>query len=296
MPPKRSPRRAPARPSPEASDVDAFLAELKHPHMAAILALRELILSASPAVREGIKWNAPSFRTGDDFATFHLRAKDGVQLVLHFGAAPRRDSAARDEIDDPSGLLSWKSPDRAIVTFRELDHVLASRAALLAVLRQCTSSSMCKAADPGRLHGMRRHLRLLPLLLGATLACDAPPAARPAHAAAAQPRTSAPRYRPLDRFRGEYEIAFERSAFRPCGGTERWWLAVPGDSTRRVLERALATIDSAAGRPAARRVVYLEIRADTSAVGHYGHLGAYPRQVSVREVVRVAPGSASECR
>jgi hypothetical protein len=37
----------------------------------------------------GTKWNAPSFRTTEFFATLNLRAKDGVDrvwLVLHLGA------------------------------------------------------------------------------------------------------------------------------------------------------------------------------------------------------------------
>ena len=66
--------------------MDAFLASLDHPFLREILALREIILGADPSIVEGIKWNAPSFRTSEYFATFHLRARDGVQLILHRGA------------------------------------------------------------------------------------------------------------------------------------------------------------------------------------------------------------------
>lgn len=116
--------------------VDAFLAALDHPHDDAIHLLRALILGVDPAVREEVKWNAPSFRTSGDFATIHLRAKAGVQLVLHFGAAPRADVRARDEVADPEGLLAWKSRDRAVVTLRDAADVRAKSAALAAVLRQ----------------------------------------------------------------------------------------------------------------------------------------------------------------
>lgn len=116
--------------------VDALLAALDHPHDDAIRLLRALILGVDPAVREEVKWNAPSFRTSGDFATLHLRSKAGVQLVLHFGAAKRADVRARDEVADPDGLLEWKSRDRAVVTLRDAADVQAKSAALAAVLRQ----------------------------------------------------------------------------------------------------------------------------------------------------------------
>lgn len=130
MPPPRAARAAPTL------SIEDFLAALDHPHKAAILALRQLILRAAPGITEHVKWNAPSFRTTEDFATFHLRAKTGVQLVLHLGAAPRPDSPARGAIDDPDGLLTWKSADRAILAFADHAAVVAQREAVQALLRQ----------------------------------------------------------------------------------------------------------------------------------------------------------------
>ncbi len=57
-------------------NVETFLASLDHPFKQEILALRQIILDADPSIAEDIKWNAPSFRTSEYFATFHLRAKD----------------------------------------------------------------------------------------------------------------------------------------------------------------------------------------------------------------------------
>ncbi len=119
-----------------ASDVDAFLATLEHPRKAEILALRQAILAADERIGEGIKWNAPSFRTSEWFATFHLRAKAGVQLILHFGAKARDTSGARAAIADPDGLLEWLGPDRASVKLRDLDDVRARQPAFTAVVRQ----------------------------------------------------------------------------------------------------------------------------------------------------------------
>ncbi|HYD53109.1 MAG TPA: DUF1801 domain-containing protein, partial [Gemmatimonadaceae bacterium] len=118
------------------ASVDDLLGALDHPHLPAIRALRALVLGAAPGIREHVKWNAPSFRTTEDFATFNLRAKTGVQLVLHLGAAPRPDSPARGAVQDPDGLLTWKSADRAIVTFADHDAVTRNADALQAIVRQ----------------------------------------------------------------------------------------------------------------------------------------------------------------
>lgn len=117
-------------------DVEAFLAALEHPHKPQVLALRGMILDADPRITEGVKWNAPSFRTSEWFATFHLRAKAGVQIILHFGAKVRDKSAARAAIADPDGLLEWLGPDRATVRFRDAEDVEAKRSAFTAVIRQ----------------------------------------------------------------------------------------------------------------------------------------------------------------
>lgn len=96
----------PAKRSPSAPEsVEAFLASLDHPFKQEILAVRQIILGADPSIAEGIKWNAPSFRTSEYFATFHLRAKEGVQVILHLGAKTRDSSASGVVIADPESLL-----------------------------------------------------------------------------------------------------------------------------------------------------------------------------------------------
>ena len=128
-PRERTPTRA-------AADVESLLATLDHPHADAIDALRALIRGVDSRVRESIKWNAPSFATSEHFATFHLRAKAGVQVVLHLGSTPRPDAWVRAGVHDPAGLLEWRGPDRAIVTFADRADVERRGAAFAAVLRQ----------------------------------------------------------------------------------------------------------------------------------------------------------------
>jgi hypothetical protein len=122
-------------PSSASAEVAAFLDALDHPHKPEILALRRIILDADPGIAEGIKWNAPSFRTSEWFATFHLRARSGVQVILHFGAKVRDTSGARAAIADPTSILAWLAGDRASATFRDLADVEARRSAFAAVIR-----------------------------------------------------------------------------------------------------------------------------------------------------------------
>jgi hypothetical protein len=71
----------------------------------------------------------PPRRTGEDRLTFQLRRPDRIQLVFHRGAKVRAD-AGSFAFDDPTGLLEWAAPDRAVVTFTDVIEVEAHTAAL----------------------------------------------------------------------------------------------------------------------------------------------------------------------
>ena len=96
--------------------VTEYLNALEHTEKSTVLAVRDLILSIDPRITEEVKWNAPSFRIREHFATFRLHPAPICQLVLHTGSKPRKDGALI-EIADPAGLLKWASADRCIVTF-----------------------------------------------------------------------------------------------------------------------------------------------------------------------------------
>lgn len=125
-----------ARSATDASDVDAFLASLQHAQLPAILAVREVIRGVDPSIGESVKWNAPSFHTTEHFATFQLRHRDGVQVVLHLGAKPQPGARVRDGVSDPEGLLAWRGADRATVTFADLADVAEKRVAFAEIVRQ----------------------------------------------------------------------------------------------------------------------------------------------------------------
>lgn len=117
-----------------------FLQALVHGRKSEILALRRVVLDADPRIEEGVKWNSLSFRTpgerGEWFATVNLREKQGVGLILHFGAKKNILTETGVAIADPAGLLRWLAKDRAMVVFRDAAGLRAKQDSLQALLRE----------------------------------------------------------------------------------------------------------------------------------------------------------------
>lgn len=143
MPKKKSTakpaRRTAAKPAAASrsavNEVDAFLRELDHPLKPALERVRSVILGVDPAIAEGIKWNSPSFRTSEYFATASIR-KDFIRVVLHLGAKVKDDSTSGMSIADPTGLLEWHAKDRCSVKFRDAAGVVAGQRAFASIVRQ----------------------------------------------------------------------------------------------------------------------------------------------------------------
>lgn len=114
--------------------VDLFMAKLEHPCKDELQAIREIICGVDRTITEGVKWNAPSFRTTEYFATTHLRAKSGVAVILHLGAKVRNTSSFH--IDDPEGMLKWLGKDRAMVSFIGMKELRERTAAFEHIVRQ----------------------------------------------------------------------------------------------------------------------------------------------------------------
>ena len=114
--------------------VDVFMAKLKHPLKAEIEAIRKIIGGVTSDIAEEIKWNAPSFRTTESFATLNLRAQDGVQIIFHLVAKVRKPMPEL-KIADPAGLMKWLAKDRCLVALGPGNEIEANRAALAAIVR-----------------------------------------------------------------------------------------------------------------------------------------------------------------
>jgi hypothetical protein len=127
----------PAASGQEDAAVAAFLRDLDHPLKPEVELVRRIILGVSPEIREGIKWNAPSFRMADYFATVCVRPRDKVvQLILHKGAKVKDNSTVM-KLRDPDGLVRWLAKDRCLVTLGAGKEVQARRAALESIIREC---------------------------------------------------------------------------------------------------------------------------------------------------------------
>ena len=101
--------------------VDEYLNQLQHPFKNEIERLRFIILNANPKLGERIKWNVPSFYHHQDFAAFHLRSTEYVQLIFIFQNG--------NMIEDASLLQgTWK--DRRAARFYNLDDIEKKRPAL----------------------------------------------------------------------------------------------------------------------------------------------------------------------
>jgi hypothetical protein len=110
--------------------------------------IRQTILEADQRITEGIKWNAPSFYCYGWFATFHLRAKSGIQVVLHHGAKVRGDTTLSSIMGDASHLLTWPSKDRAVISFVSIEDFESKREAFRTIIKQWADYQAHLASSP----------------------------------------------------------------------------------------------------------------------------------------------------
>lgn len=113
----------------EYTTVAEFMDGLSADKRAQVEALQDIIKKASPKLEEHIKWNSPSYiLDGEDRITFNLRNKeDIVKLVLHMGATRVEDKKGAPIMADDGGLVSWQSDIRGVMSFADLDDIVAKQ-------------------------------------------------------------------------------------------------------------------------------------------------------------------------
>lgn len=117
--------------------VEAWLREMSDDRLPLLVELCRIIEQSDGRVVGEIKWNAPSYRIVEHFATTGIERRGGIRLVLHTGAAKRETPLPmREHVEDPTGLLAWKGSDRAVALFYSVEDVCAASEALTAILRQ----------------------------------------------------------------------------------------------------------------------------------------------------------------
>jgi hypothetical protein len=120
-------------------EVGEFMRNLEHPLKSELEAVRRIIIGADARIREGIKWNAPSFYINEYFATINVRGVSGrecVLIIFHRGARVKDNISEGLEIKDPAGLLEWLAKDRCAVKFYDMSDVNSKKTALEDIVRQ----------------------------------------------------------------------------------------------------------------------------------------------------------------
>jgi len=106
------------RENDDSPGVTARVARMTHSLKPTLEAVRRAILAADPAITEGIKWNSPSFYCHGWFATISSHKPTQLDVVFFCGAKVHSHCTVREAINDPDGLLTWPSKDRALVSFK----------------------------------------------------------------------------------------------------------------------------------------------------------------------------------
>jgi hypothetical protein len=111
--------------------VDEFMHAMDEKQKEQVTLLRAIITGTHPELMEHIKWNSPSYLlNGDDRITFSVRPKYPIAVVLHMGATRPEDKNGKPVMDDPSGLIEWKSDTRGAVLFAGLGDIQEKRSQL----------------------------------------------------------------------------------------------------------------------------------------------------------------------
>ncbi len=86
------------------------------------------------------------------------------------------------------------------------------------------------------------------------------------------------------RFSGVYALAFEMQAFTADGSGESWWATL---EPKAQAEMKAALPPNAGPRFGSR--IRAVVEGTLSEPGHYGHMGAYPRHLTITHVVSAKP-------
>ena len=121
--------------TPPGITVDEFIKRSSHSLADSMEVLRKLILGTDKEITEHIKWNAPSFiYQGEDRITFNLSRPDVLLIIFHRGVKVKPIKGLSDKNLDKTGLLTWASPDRAVLTLKNPEEVKQKSAAIRALV------------------------------------------------------------------------------------------------------------------------------------------------------------------
>lgn len=98
-------------------NVDEFMQNLDHPFKEGIEFLRQIIIKCDKDITEEIKWNAPSFKIKEHFATFKLYPPKSIQIILHTGAK-KKENSKKFLLNEKFKFIKWITNDRCVITLK----------------------------------------------------------------------------------------------------------------------------------------------------------------------------------
>lgn len=117
-------------------DVSEFLSALNLPLDKEIHYLRSLILSCEHKLTENIKWNGPNYCfEGEDRITMRVQSPKIVQLIFHRGAKVK-EQPSNKLLSNDFEFLDWKSNDRAVASFKNLEAILTVESNLRLIIKE----------------------------------------------------------------------------------------------------------------------------------------------------------------
>ncbi len=122
-------------------EVTKFLNDLNHPLRKEIEQLRQVVLSANAGLSENIKWNGPNFCfQGQDRISMRIQPPKQLQLIFHRGVKVLVQPS-ETLIQDKSNLLTWKTNDRAVATYKSIEEILSSKPALTKIINDWVAAA-----------------------------------------------------------------------------------------------------------------------------------------------------------
>ncbi len=110
---------------PRNPEVDAFLADLDHPLLDEIKAVRTIVLGVDERITESIKWGGPTFSFDGNIATIPPRTKKAVQLFFQQGAL----------IGARYGVLEGDGEHVRTINFKDKAEIAAKKAGLVKAIK-----------------------------------------------------------------------------------------------------------------------------------------------------------------
>ena len=111
----------------EAEQVEVWMKQLAPDLKPAVEAVRSIIKTAAPALKERIKWNAPSYYHKEDIVTFGpTKAKDKILLVFHH----------RSIVKIRSALLQGDYKDRRLVYLNSMKEIKEAKKELERIVKE----------------------------------------------------------------------------------------------------------------------------------------------------------------